>query len=749
MSVQKCGKIIYSAMMLNIRQIRNISLKWKLLTPFFFLPAALTIILVAWGIYSQNQILTVQEENRLRHNFRQFEQRIKLRLNVSMSLAAMVASDPAAQKVLAEKDREALKKRYLPIYEQIDAFMGIKQFHFHIRPGVSFLRLHRLDQFGDELASYRRTITTAYKTGILTGGLEYGVTGLGIRGVAPIYHEGRIVGSVECGWGVGQVFLNQLKKDMDCDLTIYIASSSDPSKFTILATTSPYRTYFADRIYADVYKEGRTVFMTVEKEGDFLALLAGPLRDFQGKNVAVVEMSRDRTGTLFLIRRYGFLIVVLGISALALAMLFVWCVSNLFLAPVGALTEQAEKIADGKRVPKMEVTAKDEFGSLARALNRMLSALEKSRRRIENHAHELEAKVTARTAELVRSEEKFRTLVENIPLVVYRLERDLTNSFISPHIEKLTGWPSEKAVGGPEVWGELIHPKHLGQVLEQKKRCLISGDLFEMEYQLLDVEGDEVPVLDRAVPVTSESGRIMYFEGYLLDLRERRRLEDKTRQAEELKTLSEISARLAHEFRNPLTVVGACASRLVKGIDTGDPGARHAQIIIEEVAHLEKILKMILAYIKQVRPTLQKTAAGPFLEDIARSVRPILDQRQIDLRLKLEKNLPILDIDPDMMGRALKNLIRNAAFQMALKSKMKLLAQAEADTLEIKLLYPAGYLADDQLRHFFYPFTTEDADTSLVELPLVPVIIHKHNGFINIEREGADLVAVIINLPAA
>ncbi|MDY6852957.1 MAG: cache domain-containing protein, partial [Thermodesulfobacteriota bacterium] len=219
-------------MMLNIRQIRNLSLKWKLLIPFFFLPAALTIILVAWGIHSQNQILTVQEEDRLRHNFRQFEQRIKLRLNVSMSLAAMVASDPAAQKILAEKDREALKKRYLPIYEQLEAFIGIKQFHFHIRPGVSFLRLHRLDRFGDELASYRRTITTAYKTGVLVGGLEYGVTGLGIRGVAPIYHEGRIVGSVECGWGVGQPFLNQLKKDMDCDLTIYTALSSDPSKFT-------------------------------------------------------------------------------------------------------------------------------------------------------------------------------------------------------------------------------------------------------------------------------------------------------------------------------------------------------------------------------------------------------------------------------------------------------------------------------------------------------------------------------------
>lgn len=730
-------------MRFRLKDIQNISLKWKLLIPFLTLPVVLTVLLVAWGVRSQSQILRDQEEKRLRHMYWDFRHTVDRRLETSMSLAELVAANPAVQKALAERDRAELTRLYLPILKRL---AGVKQFHFHLHPARSFLRLHTPDRHGDEL-SRRRTITRAQGTGKVTGGLEVGLTGIGLRGVAPVIYSGRTVGSVGIGASIEQPFLDQLKKDLGCDFTIYVPASQTPIGFRRLAATDPGRSFIAAPIYSQVMDEGQALFLTRQRNGEDLALLIGPIRDFNNQQVAVVELTRDRAATLSLIRKHTVWILSLGLAALSLSLAFVWLVSTLFLAPISALVDQAGKIAAGERVPQMEIMARDEFGALAEALNKMLASLEDSRYRLENYAHELEARFQERTAALVESEEKFRTLVENIPLVVYRLEHGLIRSFVGGHIERLTGWPAEEMVGGPAVWSTPIHPEDRDKVMAEERRCFEKGDFFEMEYRLRDRQGRVVEVLDHAEPVLDESGRMLYMEGYILDIREHKRLEEQTLQAEELKTLSEISARLAHEFRNPLSVVGLCAQRLSKTMSAADPDSSYSRILSEQVGRLEQILKMIQTYIQPMVLELKETDANQFALDLTRKTSPFLDEHEVKLNLDLKPDLPRVKIDPEVMSRALVNLILNAAYQIPPKGFLDMSMAPEGNTLEIKLVYPAGYLPDDQLRHFFYPFTTEDADTSLLDLPLVPVIVHRHNGIINVGREGEDLVAVTINLP--
>jgi len=732
----------------NVRDIRHISLKWKLLIPFLFLSLTLTALLTTWSIRSQNRIFLEQEEKRLRQDYLEFQQRLQLKLDVSLAMAGVVASDPVTQRALAEGDREVLIEKYLPVYQHLSRVVGLKQFHFHQYPAKSFLRLHRQEQFGDDLAGYRATILEAYETGRLVGGLELGATGFGIRGVAPIYHQGRLVGSVEVGASIEEPFLQEIKADLGYQTILYLPADDRPQGVKLLASTTD-QTFLAGELYQQVLRQDRSLFLTITRDEKNLAVLVGPIKDYQGRTAMLVEIIRDRGGIIFLIHKYTSLIILFGFSILVLAMLFVWLVSKLFLAPVYTLIHQAERIAAGARVPQMEVMVRDEFGALAEALNKMLAALERSRHRLEDHAHELELKVQERTTELVRSEEKFRTLVENIPVVVYRLERDLTRTFVSPYIEKLIGRPSEEMVGGPEVWTQTIHSEDRGQVLAEKERCLRENRPFSMEYRLVAQDGGEVPILDRAIPISEEKGRSIHLEGYMLDIRERKRLEDQTLQAEELKTLAEISARLAHEFRNPLSAVGVCARRMAKNLSQSDPGSPYCNILIEEVARLEKILKMILGYIQPLALNQIEVDSREFFDNFVQAIAPFLEYKNIQIEANLEGDLPKVKIDPDHLKRALVTLIRNAAYQMPSRGTLFLSLSVTGGAVELKLFYPAGYLSDDQLRHFFYPFTTEDADTSLVDLPLVPVIIHKHNGRINVVREGEDLVAVIIELPAA
>ena len=731
----------------DLKKIRHISLKWKLLIPFLFLPAALTLLLSALGISAQQHLLRQQEEKRMHINYSNFRMTLERRLELSQASAALVASNPITQKALADENRDLLYQHFMPVFNELKAQFGLDKLHFHLFPARSFLRVHRPDQCGEDMSRYRPMIMAAYKNRSLMAGLEFGDTGFGLRGVAPVYYQDKLVGSVEAAFSLKTPLLNLFKQDFACDLSVYLPSTEFPGTFRVLATTTPTRTLWASAAYQEALDRPNPVYLTVRRDKSNLAVLVGQLRDFQGQTVALVELSMDRSGVLSLTRQYAILFIGVGVVTLALALIFVWRVSTLFLAPIGNLVDQARKIAAGERVPTMEVTARDEFGSLAVALNKMLSALEESRYKLQNQAQDLEARVRERTDALVRSEEKFRTLVENIPLVVYRLEADMIRTFVSPHIEKLTGWSTEDLVGGPAVWSGTIHPLDRQRVLAAKQRCLQLGRSCDIEYRLQDHQGQEVEILDHAEPVYDADGRVLYLEGYMLDIRERKHLQDQIVQAEELKTLSEISSRLAHEFRNPLSVVGLCSRRLAKTLDDHHPGVPYIRILMEQVGRLEQILNMIQMYIKPMGLKPEPIEAEKFLNEVARKAAPFISEQEIALKPDIHADLPQLNIDVELMERALLNLIRNAAYQMPARGMLVFSAAQNGRALEIKLVYPAGYLSDDQLRHFFYPFTTEDADASLVDLPLVPVIVHKHNGIITVGREGMDLVSVTVVLP--
>ena len=338
-------------------------------------------------------MLAGQEESRMRDNFMHLKQRFQLRLDSAGAMALLVASNPLVQKAVAERDRKTLTDLYQNMCNELTRQVGIKQFHFHVFPGYSFLRLHDPEKHSDELSSYRQTISKAYETGQVVTGLEYGVTGFGLRGVAPIFYQGELVGSVEIGWSLELPFLKRYQQDFDSNISLYLPDSSAPNGFQVLATTSKPLTFIALPIYKKVMGAGEPGFMTSKMGDRNLAVLVGPVKDFQGRTMAAIELVRDRAGTLDLIHQHTTVILSFALVILVLALVFVWWISALFLAPIWVLVDQAEKITAGERVPHMEITVRDEFGTLAESLNRMLTRLEESRFRLQNQAQELEIKV--------------------------------------------------------------------------------------------------------------------------------------------------------------------------------------------------------------------------------------------------------------------------------------------------------------------------------------------------------------------
>ncbi len=135
---------------------------------------------------------------------------------------------------------------------------------------------------------------------------------------------------------------------------------------------------------------------------------------------------------------------------------------------------------------------------------------------------------------LVESEKKYRALVENVPNVIYRDEPDGRTFYMSPYIEKMIGYRPEDFYGDQELWWKVIHPDDQAGVRGKLDRMLKTGEEFRWEYRMRHRNRkDIIWTYDRAVAVRDEKGNILYFEGILQDITDRKIAE------EELKRLNE------------------------------------------------------------------------------------------------------------------------------------------------------------------------------------------------------------------
>jgi len=164
---------------------------------------------------------------------------------------------------------------------------------------------------------------------------------------------------------------------------------------------------------------------------------------------------------------------------------------------------------------------------------------------------------------LQESEEKFRTLVSNIPGVVYRCHMDSNWSiiYISEEVEKLTGF-SRDDFNGPQGKGllSIVYPGDLESVKQQSLANIGSSKQFNAEYRIVTSEGTVRWVSNIGSPVYDETHSLLWLDGFLFDTTERINVLEELRMAKKAaeeanKAKSEFLANISHEIRTPLNSV--------------------------------------------------------------------------------------------------------------------------------------------------------------------------------------------------
>jgi PAS domain S-box-containing protein len=419
-----------------------------------------------------------------------------------------------------------------------------------------------------------------------------------------------------------------------------------------------------------------------------------------------------------------------------------------FLRPVQGIVQAAREIAAGRRVKTIDVQVHDEIGTLADSLNEMLAALSEARREVQAYCDTLEERVRARTGELVEQKEKFETLVENAPLVVYRLLPDGRTVYVNRFVEEVLGYTPSQVVEDREFWVKTAHPEDRHRLAAGLEICLRDAQEFRLEYRGLHKNGGEAFLLNHALPAVDDEGRLLAVDGIIVDVTERKRLEEKIIQTEELKTLHEVSTRLAHEIRNPLTSAGGFARRLLQDLPALDPQRRKVEIIVHELGRLEHILKMILSYIRPISLHFSEEDLNRILEEALRAAEAKITSRRIALKIELAAVTPTIRADRDQFLQAMQHIIETACDHIPRETTLQIRTSGNG-TAVIHLVYSGLHVADDDIDHFFYPFVPDELTEMNLELPLTKVVLHKHGGVVAINRDQDNQVNITITLPLA
>jgi hypothetical protein len=333
--------------------------------------------------------------------------------------------------------------------------------------------------------------------------------------------------------------------------------------------------------------------------------------------------------------------------------------------------------------------------------------------------------------DLTDNEAKFRSLIGNIPGAAYRcLYNEFWDMvFLSDAIEGISGYPATDFMLPQPTrrWAEIIHPDDKVQVQAME----MFQQSFQLEYRIMHRDGSQRWVLEQGEAIRSSSGDILWLDGFIMDISQRKQMEtdlvlakDKAELAAEAR--SAFLANMSHEIRTPMNAIIGFSDLLLTSNLTPEQ-KKHLTTIHSSAHSLLHLLNDILDSAKLEKGKLeleQQDFSLPALLDAVVSTLWIqARKKQLELRLELDPQLGEFYVGaPDRLRQVLTNLVGNAikfTERGSVLVKVSLLADPSAapqsltqPQLHFSIKDTGIGIAEDRLGQIFDAFTQADASMS-------------------------------------
>jgi signal transduction histidine kinase len=234
-------------------------------------------------------------------------------------------------------------------------------------------------------------------------------------------------------------------------------------------------------------------------------------------------------------------------------------------------------------------------------------------------------------------------------------------------------------------------------------------------------------------------------------------VEEQLRQNEKLSALGLLAAEVAHEIRNPLTVMKLLYHSLDLKFPDGDPRAKDTRIIESKMEHLNKIVEQILDFARTTEPKLAPVNLNDLVDELGLLVRHKLANQKIRLVRDLQSDLPLVMGDAPQLEQAFLNLNLNAAEAMADGGTLTVKSRAvhaspgspHPSHVAVEFKDTGGGMSEElQKRAFTAVLSTTKSKGTGLGLAIVGRIIETHRGTLKIKSRMGRGTSIGIVLPA-
>jgi PAS domain S-box-containing protein len=137
-------------------------------------------------------------------------------------------------------------------------------------------------------------------------------------------------------------------------------------------------------------------------------------------------------------------------------------------------------------------------------------------------------------AALRETETRYRTLVEQLPAVVYIKANDRTPLclYVSPQCEHMLGYPSPAYISDPDLWERAVHPDDRERARAEWERAVQTGQPLQSDLRIVRPTGDVIWVRCGCIPVRAPDGTVLFWQGVMLDVTVAKETEEALRRSE-------------------------------------------------------------------------------------------------------------------------------------------------------------------------------------------------------------------------
>jgi methyl-accepting chemotaxis protein len=349
-------------------------------------------VLAAFAVWRQQVTVDVAMERELRAAYTNIVGALDAETRTVLAVASALAAMPQLRAKVRSGDRAATLKLLKGALDNIKP-LGLELLTVQIHPATAFARAHTPDVFGDDVSQRRKMVLQSFSTRKSVGGVEPSFTLLNVFGTVPLLEGGDLLGSVDVGAPFGDAFVGRMKERFGVDLAIHQVAADDSKTFS--STIKEHRPELAMMRRA---MNGEMIFGTGTEEGHPVATMLGPIKDFSGQPVALLEIALDTSTYRQLAHQSSIWLAGGAIAVIALAALIAVLVGRSLAQPILALQSAMKAITSGRHEVAIPGTARiDEIGAMAQTVLVFKDSLiETGRLRGDQERQRSEAEATRR-----------------------------------------------------------------------------------------------------------------------------------------------------------------------------------------------------------------------------------------------------------------------------------------------------------------------------------------------------------------